>query len=136
MGFSWQEYRTGLLYHPLGDLPNSGIEPTSLAFPALAGGFFTTSVTWEVPNIKIFSHLNNKDIIFECGVHNAHGVLFCICICVCVCVCVYQGDGHLRYTYIQYIYIQVSVHRYIYIPIHIQIYTHKYTHTHTNICVF
>ena len=78
MGFSCQEYWTGLLYPPAGDLPNSGIEPTSLAFPTLAGGFFTTSVTWEVPNIKIFSHLNNKDIIFECGVHNAHGVLFCI----------------------------------------------------------
>ena len=28
------------------DLPNSGIEPTS---PVLAGGFFTTLVTWEAP---------------------------------------------------------------------------------------
>ena len=26
---------------------NSGIEPTSLMFPALAGGFFITSATWE-----------------------------------------------------------------------------------------
>ena len=25
-----------------GDLPDPGIEPTSLAFPALAGGFFTS----------------------------------------------------------------------------------------------
>ena len=30
-----------------GDLPDPGIEPVSLAFPALAGGFFTTIVTWE-----------------------------------------------------------------------------------------
>ena len=30
------------------DLPNSGIEPTSLMSPALAGEFFTTSATWEV----------------------------------------------------------------------------------------
>ena len=30
-----------------GDLPNPGIEPTSLASPALAGIFFTTSDTWE-----------------------------------------------------------------------------------------
>ena len=30
-----------------GDFPNPGIEPTSLASPALAGGFFTTSTTWE-----------------------------------------------------------------------------------------
>ena len=26
--------------------PNTGIEPTSLMFPALAGRFFTTSATW------------------------------------------------------------------------------------------
>jgi len=33
-----------------GDLPDPGIEPTSLAFLALlalAGGFFTTTATWE-----------------------------------------------------------------------------------------
>ena len=32
---------------PPGDLPDPGIEPVSLMSPALAGGFFTTSVTWE-----------------------------------------------------------------------------------------
>ena len=31
----------------LGDVPDPGIEPASLASPALAGGFFTTSTTWE-----------------------------------------------------------------------------------------
>ena len=30
-----------------GDLPDPSIEPTSLASPALAGGFFSTSTTWE-----------------------------------------------------------------------------------------
>ena len=30
-----------------GDLPDPGIEPTSLMPPALAGGFFTTSATWD-----------------------------------------------------------------------------------------
>ena len=30
-----------------GDLPNLGIELTSLTSPALLGGFFTTSATWE-----------------------------------------------------------------------------------------
>ena len=30
-----------------GDLPNPGIEPSSLRSPALAGRFFTTYVTWE-----------------------------------------------------------------------------------------
>ena len=30
-----------------GDLPNTGIELTSLASPALSGGFFNTSASWE-----------------------------------------------------------------------------------------
>ena len=30
-----------------GVLPDPGIEPVSLTFPALAGGLFTTSATWE-----------------------------------------------------------------------------------------
>ena len=47
MGFSRQEYWSGLPRPPLGGLPNSGAEPPSLMSPALAGGFFTTSVTWE-----------------------------------------------------------------------------------------
>ena len=29
------------------DLPSPGIEPASLMSPTLAGGFFTTSATWE-----------------------------------------------------------------------------------------
>ena len=33
----------------LQDLPDPGIEPPSLMSPVLAGGFFTTSATWEVP---------------------------------------------------------------------------------------
>ena len=38
---------------PPGDLPNPGIEPASLIFPALADRFFTTSATWEA-----LKHLN------------------------------------------------------------------------------
>ena len=30
-----------------GDLPDPGIEPSSLMSPALAGRFFSTSTTWE-----------------------------------------------------------------------------------------
>ena len=37
---------------PPGDLPNPGIEPMSLMSPALAGGFFTTSTTWEDPGLS------------------------------------------------------------------------------------
>ena len=39
MGFSRQEYWSGLPIPPSGELPNPGTEPLS---PALAGGFFTT----------------------------------------------------------------------------------------------
>ena len=46
MGFSRQEYWSGLPCPPPGDHLDPGIEPTSLA---LAGGFFTTSATWEAP---------------------------------------------------------------------------------------
>ena len=42
MGFPRQEYWSGLPFPSPGDLPDPGIEPTSLASPALAGGFFTT----------------------------------------------------------------------------------------------
>ena len=47
VGFSRQEYWTGLPFPPPGDLPDPGIELESLRSPALAGGFFTTSTTWE-----------------------------------------------------------------------------------------
>ena len=47
MGFSRQEYWSGFLCPLPGDLPNPGIEPTSLMSPVLAGGFFITSATWE-----------------------------------------------------------------------------------------
>ena len=49
MGFSRQEYWSGLPCPPPRDPPNPGSEPTSLRkFPALGGGFFTNSATWGV----------------------------------------------------------------------------------------
>jgi len=42
MGFSRQGYWSGLPLPSPGNLPDPGIEPTSLASPALAGRFFTT----------------------------------------------------------------------------------------------
>ena len=47
VGFSRQEYWSGLPFPPLGDLPDPGIKPTSLKSPTLAVEFFTTSTTWE-----------------------------------------------------------------------------------------
>ena len=44
MGFSRQEYWSGLPFPPLGDLSDPGTKPKS---PAVAGGFFITSAPWE-----------------------------------------------------------------------------------------
>ena len=47
MGFSGQEYWSGVPFPPPGDLPGPGIELASLSSPPLAGGFFTTGSIWE-----------------------------------------------------------------------------------------
>ena len=47
MQLSRQEYWSGLLFSPPGDLPDPGMEPVSLVSPALVGGFFITNVTCE-----------------------------------------------------------------------------------------
>ena len=59
MGFSRQEYWSGLPCPPPGDLPDPGTEPVSLTSPALAGKFFTTSATWEAPLIFSFIWLGD-----------------------------------------------------------------------------
>ena len=53
MGFSRQEYWSGLPCSPPGDLRHSGIEPTSLMSLALVGGSFTTSDIWEAPSLRL-----------------------------------------------------------------------------------
>ena len=49
MGFSWQEYWSGLPYPPPGDCSGLGIKPASFMSLASSGWFFTTSTTWEAP---------------------------------------------------------------------------------------
>ena len=49
MGFSRQEYWSGLPFPSLGDLPDAGIKPAS---PTLTGGFFTTE-----PPEKVFKRI-------------------------------------------------------------------------------
>ena len=58
MGFSRQEHWSGFQCPLLGDLPNSGI--------ALAGGFFTTSVTWEALKLRIGKMYTCKHIYEIC----------------------------------------------------------------------
>ena len=82
VGFSRQEYWSGLLCPPPGDLPDPGIEPASLTSPALARGFFTTSTTWEVNGpiipilgiytgeIKTYVHIDTVHKNLKCSIHN------------------------------------------------------------------
>ena len=67
MGFSRQEYWSGVLFPSPGDLPNPGIKPASLLFPALAGRFFTTRATWE-------AHEGNRRGWFS---HRFSGLMVC-----------------------------------------------------------
>ena len=63
-GFSRQEYWSGLSCPPPGNLPDPGIQHASLKSYALAGGFVTTSATWEAP---LDCHtLRNSCITFSC----------------------------------------------------------------------
>ena len=83
MGFSRQEYWSGLPCPPPGDLPDPGIKPTSLYSPALAGGFFTASTSPRKPrNAKGFAqapelvtafNLESKSLI----IHPVLFLLFC-----------------------------------------------------------
>ena len=65
LGFSRQEYWSGLPLPLPGDLPHPGIEPMSLMSPALAGRFFTTEPphfnrkTWKKSHVK--HHLNTDE---------------------------------------------------------------------------
>ena len=72
MGFSRQEYWSGLPCPPPGTLPNPGSKPTSLTSPALAGGFFATSAAWEAQNTILLSLLGE----FICSADNLFWLLF------------------------------------------------------------
>ena len=55
LGFSRQDYWSGLLFLPPWDLPDPGIELERPASSVLAGRFFTTGATWEVHDLKILT---------------------------------------------------------------------------------
>ena len=65
MGFSRQECWNGLPCPPPRYLPDPGIEPVSLTFPALAGGFFTTNTKWEVHGSNDYDIMANIIIIIS-----------------------------------------------------------------------
>jgi len=64
-GFSRQEYWSGLPFPSPEDSPSPGIKSASLASPALAGRFFTTSTTlYYVCLYQILCFINIDLIIF------------------------------------------------------------------------
>ena len=65
MGCFRQEYWSGLPFPSPGDLPDPEINPESLAPPALASRFFTTSNTWEA-QIHIISQSQFLHSSFDC----------------------------------------------------------------------
>ena len=56
MEFSRQDYQSRLPFRTPWDLPDPGTEPASGASPALAGGFLTTSATWEAHSAEGLAH--------------------------------------------------------------------------------
>ena len=68
MGFSRQEYWSGLPFPPPGDLPDPRIEPKSLISPASAAGFFTTSTDWEAHSLlqAIFLNQGSNSGLLHC----------------------------------------------------------------------
>ena len=59
MGFSRQGYWSRLPFPSPGDLPDPGIELTSLISPALVGEFFATSTTSEAHWDTRWGHIKN-----------------------------------------------------------------------------
>ena len=85
LGFSRQQYWSGLPFPSLGDLPDQGIEPASLASLTLAGRFFTIAPPGKPsPLLSCFKILSDFFIklftVFSC-VH----ILFPSIIC-CLCI--------------------------------------------------
>ena len=85
-GISRQEYWSGLPFPPPGDLPDSGIEPTS---PALAGRFFTTEPhgkpmnvyeallkPWNTPLLYTWTSLVNENLAITCGFSKGNDPVF------------------------------------------------------------
>ena len=68
MGFYGQKYWSGLLCPLPEDILNPGIKPMSLTSPLLAGGFFTTSASWEAQDVSF-----HVDKCAETGVGGGRG---------------------------------------------------------------
>ena len=70
MGFSRQEYWNGLPFPSPRALSDPGIEPMSLMSLGLAGGFFTTSATWDaqvvMAQLKLGDFITKRNALDRC----------------------------------------------------------------------
>ena len=107
IGFSRQEYWSGLPFPSPGDLSELEIELASPVSPALAGGFFTTEQTgkpqkWSMVESKSLWKFHSCDfgnVYFQITcreekvntwiktLNTLHFTCACVCVYVCVCVC-------------------------------------------------
>ena len=71
MGFSRQEYWSGLPFPPSGDLHDPGVEPVSLMSPALTGGF----LTWEAPSQQLACIILSQSSLVPRSQQETKGVL-------------------------------------------------------------
>ena len=74
MGFSRQEYWSGLSCPLSGDLPDPGIKPASLLSPALAGGFLTT----EPPGKPQYMSRHIKKLVCKCCFSFKYLYAYCV----------------------------------------------------------
>ena len=65
MGFSRQEYWSGLLCSPPGDLPNPETKPASSVSPALAGGSLVAHGVKNLPTTQetLVQFLGQEDLL-------------------------------------------------------------------------
>ena len=75
MGFSRQDYWSGLPFPSPGDLPDPRIEPESLKSPVLTGRFFTISTTW-----------------------NIIGLILCLTVLICILLNISEAEPHLKWV--------------------------------------
>ena len=85
MGFSQQEYWSGLPFPPLGDLPDPGIQSRSPESPALAGWFFITEPPGNpLTCIKVF--IKGQALCWAISMYYFFTPLFFKNIYLCICV--------------------------------------------------
>ena len=76
MGFSRQEYWSGLSCPPPGDLPSPGIKPVSLMSLVLAGRFFATSTIWETHLFQVLALSASMSVIYSSRVFTSNSICF------------------------------------------------------------